>query len=103
VGTTGEAPLILVNPATRFSTGSVPIEARDQGGNVVGTMISGSAIELAQVKGRDLALIAGWGTIEGTAGWSFAVVDLAQPQQPLHARRDFDPARVYPDRHPSDP
>lgn len=72
VGTTGEAPLLLVDTATRTAQ-VAPVD-----------LITGSAIELGQVRGRDLALIAGWGSVGAEPpGWAFAVVDLSQPDNPF--------------------
>ena len=77
--TTGEAPLFLVNPVTRATTGSVPVETTAN----ISTMTSGSAIEMGQVGGRNIALIAGWGSVGGEPpGWTFAVVDVSTPATP---------------------
>ena len=79
--TTGEAPLFLVNPVTRATTGSVPVETL---GNAASMMMSGAAIEMGQIGGRDIALIAGWGSVDGEPpGWAFAVVDVSTPSTPV--------------------
>ena len=79
--TTGEAPLFLVNPVSRATTGSVPVETI---GDPASIMTSGASIEMGQVGGRDVALIAGWGSVGGEPpGWAFAVVDVSTPSTPV--------------------
>ena len=79
--TTGEAPLFLVNPVTRATTGSIPVETTVA---PVSLLTSGSAIEIGQVGGRYVALIAGWGSVGGEPpGWAFAVVDVSTPNVPV--------------------
>ncbi|TDI34808.1 MAG: hypothetical protein E2P02_29310, partial [Acidobacteria bacterium] len=79
-GTTGEAPLYLVNPVTRATTGSVPVETIGEPASI---MTIGAAIEMGQVGGRDVALIAGWGSVGGEPpAWAFAVVDISTPSAP---------------------
>lgn len=78
---TGELPLVVVNP--QAGTALPPAAVELQQGSVVSKLNMGTAIALGRIGSRQVAAIAGSGSIGGEGGPVLALVDVSTPAAPL--------------------